>query len=100
MINYTVISASAAQNAFTGSIDKILVTSGSDTGAVFTTIEFGDPYENPQRPQISQSRDDYTPTSIVSGLSVTPGTYVDGPIGRVTIDSTTGGFLIYLRNIT
>tara|TARA_R110001592_G_scaffold61313_1_gene186849 strand:+ start:533 stop:829 length:297 start_codon:yes stop_codon:yes gene_type:complete len=98
MINYTVISASAAQNAFTGSIDKILVTSGSAAGATFTTIEFGDPYENPKRPQISESPDDYTPTSTVSGLQVLAGTYVDGPIGRVTVDTATGGFLIYLRN--
>ena len=84
MINYTVISSSAAQEEVSGSIAKILALGNDDAEGTITRIEFGDPNINPQRPNLTGSN--YTPTSVA------------GPIGRVKVDSSTGGFLIYLTN--
>ena len=96
MINYTVISSSAAQEEVSGSIAKILALGNDDAEGTITRIEFGDPNINPQRPNLTGSN--YTPTSVAGPVVVPAGTYVEGPIGRVKVDSSTGGFLIYLTN--
>ena len=70
----------------TGSIAKILcIQEGGQTSQTLERIEFGNFVE----PESA-----FTPTSTVKNVKVINGTYIDGPIGRVS----GSGFLVYLNN--
>tara|TARA_Y100000114_G_C11473590_1_gene191937 strand:+ start:84 stop:356 length:273 start_codon:yes stop_codon:yes gene_type:complete len=70
----------------TGSIAKLLcVQDEGQTKQVLKRIEFGNFVE----PESA-----FTPTSIMNNVTIVNGTYIDGPIGRVS----GSGFLVYLNN--
>ena len=70
----------------TGSIAKILcIQDDGQTKQVLKRIEFGN---------FVEPESEFTPTSIIKDVTIVNGTYIDGPIGRVS----GSGFLVYLND--
>ena len=85
-LNTDANSPGGASPQVTGSIAKILcIQDDGQTKQVLKRIEFGNFVE----PESA-----FTPTSTVKNVKVINGTYIDGPIGRVS----GSGFLVYLNN--
>ena len=69
----------------TGSISKILALGADDAEPHVERIEFG----NFITPEIN-----FTASSVETNFNVPAGTYIDGPIGRVSGSN----FLVYINN--
>jgi len=96
MSEFKIISSSAA-TSYSGSINKILSLGNADSlgtnavsGSVLSSIKFGNyPEDTGGAP--------FTPVSNITGpITIPAGTYLEGPIGEVKVDS--GGVLIYINN--
>tara|TARA_B100001094_G_C17440792_1_gene443582 strand:- start:158 stop:427 length:270 start_codon:yes stop_codon:yes gene_type:complete len=68
----------------TGSIVKLLALGADDDEQRCERIEFGN---------FTQPESLYTPTSVITDITVPAGTYIDGPIGRVSGSN----FLAYIN---
>ena len=84
MAEFRIVSSSGTQEV-TGSIAKILSLGANDAESSIT-LEFG----NMTFPESS-----FTPTTVISKITVPAGSYIDGPIGRAKVQ--TGAFLFYLN---
>tara|TARA_Y100000592_G_C5243629_1_gene209508 strand:+ start:167 stop:436 length:270 start_codon:yes stop_codon:yes gene_type:complete len=69
----------------TGSIAKLLALGADDAEQTCLRIEFG---------SFSEPESLFTPTSVITDVTVPAGTYIEGPIGRVSGSN----FLVYVNN--